>query len=92
MVACMVRNPAVTINGRTVIFPVEMPSGSYLEVNTSNDCVLYGPKGEVIANVSPQGPIPMLSAGENQVQFSPEAAAGPAPRVRLTVSSHGQPL
>jgi len=92
MVSCTVRNPAVTINGRTVVFPVEMPSGSYLEVNTSHNCVLYGPKGEVIANVSPQGPIPLLSAGENQVQFSSEAAAGPAPRVRLTVSSYGQPL
>jgi hypothetical protein len=92
MVACTVRNPAVTINGKTIIFPVDIPSGSYLELNTSSDCVLYGPKGEVIANVSPKGPIPTLSAGENQIRFSSDAAAGPVPRVRLTVSSHGQPL
>jgi hypothetical protein len=92
MVACTVRDPAVTINGKTVVFPVEMPSGSYLEVNTSDDCVLYGPKGEVIARVSPMGLIPLLSAGKNQIRFSSEAAAGPAPRVRLTVSSQGQPL
>jgi hypothetical protein len=92
MVACTVRNPAVTIDGKTIIFPVEMPSGCYLEFNTSSDCMLYGPKGEVITNVSPKGPIPVLSAGENQIQLSSDAADGPAPRVRLTVSSHGQPL
>lgn len=92
MAACTVRNPAVTINGRTIVFPVEMLSGSYLELSTSNDCALYGSKGELITNVSPTGPIPMLSAGANQIQFSSDAAGGPAPRVRLTVSSHGQPL
>jgi len=92
MVACTVKNPAVTINGKTVILPVEMPSGSYLELNGSNDCVLYGSKGEVIASVSPKGPIPLLSAGQNQVQFSSDVAGGPAPRVRLTLTSHGQAL
>jgi len=92
MVACTVRNPAVTINGKMIIFPVEMPSGSYLELNTSSECVLYRSKGEVIANVSPKGPIPLLSAGENHIQFSSDVADGPVPRVRLTVSAHGQPL
>ena len=92
MVACTVKNPAVTINGSTVVFPVEMPSGSYLEVAARHDCVLYGPKGEVIANVSPKDPVPLLSTGENQIRFSSEATAGPAPRVRLTLRPQGQPL
>lgn len=92
MVTCTVRNPAVTINGKTIVFPAEMPSGSYLELNTSSECVLYGSKGEVIASVSPNGPIPLLSPGANRIQFSCDAADGPAPRVRLTISSHGQPL
>jgi len=92
MVACTVRNPAMTVNGKTVVFPTEMPSGSYLELNASGDCMLYGPKGEVIANVSPRGAIPLLSAGENQIQFSCDAVEGPAPRAKLTVSSLGQPL
>jgi hypothetical protein len=41
MIACTVRNPAVTINGKTMVFPVEMPSGSYLEVNSGKDCALW---------------------------------------------------
>ncbi len=92
MVACTVKNPAITINGQTIVFPVEMPSGSYLELGTSGDCVLFGSKGEEIARVLPKGSIPLLSAGSNQIRFSSDAADGPAPRVRLTVSSHGQPL
>ncbi|MCU0918062.1 MAG: hypothetical protein MUC88_26395 [Planctomycetes bacterium] len=92
MLSCTVKNPAVTINGKTVVFSAEMPSGSYLEFTSGKDGTLYGPKGEVMANVSPEGPVSLLRAGESQIQFSCDAAAGPAPRVRLTVSAHGQPL
>jgi hypothetical protein len=92
MVACTVKNPVVTVNGKAITFPVEMQSGSYLEFNTVNDCVLYGSKGEMLAKVMPDGPIPVLSAGENQVRFSCEAVDGPAPRVKLTVIAHSKPL
>jgi hypothetical protein len=92
MVPCTVKNPAVSVNGKTLVLPVDMPSGSYLEFNTSSDCVLYGSKGEMISQVSPEGEIPLLSAGENQIQFSCDAADGPDPRVKLTVTSHGRPL
>ena len=51
-------NPTVTIGGRTITFPVEISSGSYLELNSPTDCKLFGPKGEVLAEVKPQGPLP----------------------------------
>jgi hypothetical protein len=92
MAACTVRHPTVSVNGKSVVFPVEMPSGSYLEFKTSRDCMLYGSKGELITQVAPEGEVPLLSAGENQIQFSCGAADGPAPRVKLTVISHGHPL
>jgi len=57
-----------------------------------NDCVLYGSKGEVLAKVVPEGSIPVLSTGENQIRFSCDAIDGPAPRLKLTVISHGEPL
>ncbi|MEK6756584.1 MAG: hypothetical protein AABZ02_10585, partial [Bacteroidota bacterium] len=82
----------VTVNGKAIIFPVEMQSGSYLEFSAVNDCVLYGSKGEVLTNVVPDGSIPALSAGENQIRFSCDAVDGPAPRLKLTVISHGEPL
>ena len=92
MVTCTVKNPVVTVNGKAITFPVEMQSGSYLEFDAVNDCVLYGSKGEMLAKVMPDGTIPVLSAGENQVRFSCEAVDGPAPRVKLTVIAHGEPL
>ncbi|MHC4226991.1 MAG: hypothetical protein ACYSW0_06140 [Planctomycetota bacterium] len=92
MVACTVKNPVVTVNGKALTFPVEVQSGSYLEFNAVNDCVLYGSKGEVLAKVSPEGSITVLSAGENQVRFSCDAVDGLVPRLKLTVISHGKPL
>jgi len=87
-----VKNPTIAVNGKTIILPVEMPSGSYLEFDPGNDCVLYGPKGEVTTKVTPDGAIPELSAGENQIRFSCDAVEGPAPRVKLTIVSHSEPL
>ncbi|MDP6507016.1 MAG: hypothetical protein QF886_25545, partial [Planctomycetota bacterium] len=92
MLACRVKNPQITVNGKTLILPVEMPSGSYLEFSGGKHSVLYGPKGEVIDKVLSDGEIPVLSAGENQIRFSCDAVDGPAPRVKLTVISHGEPL
>jgi hypothetical protein len=92
MVACTVKSPTIAINGKAIILPVEMTSGSYLEFSGGNDCVLYGPKGEVITKVTPDGAVPVLSAGENEILFSCSEAQGPAPRVKLTAISHGKPL
>ncbi len=69
-----------------------MQSGSYVEFDGANGCILYGSKGEIIAKVKPEGEVPMLSAGENEVKLSCDAAGGPAPRMKLVVISHGEPL
>jgi len=92
MVACTLKNPTITINGKTIVLPVEMRTGSYLEFKENNDCVLYGQKGEVLAKVTLDGEIPALSAGENHIRFSCDTVDGPDPRVKLTVISHGESL
>ncbi len=90
MVACTVRNPRIAVNGKTIILPVEMRSGSYVEFGGDNDCVLYGARGELISTVKADGAIPVLSAGENQIGFSCGEADGPPGRVKLTVISYGE--
>jgi hypothetical protein len=92
MVACTVKNPKVIVNDKTIAFSVEMQSGSYLEFKSENDCILYGSKGEIVSRVTPDGDIPVLSAGENDIRFSCDSADGPAPRLKLTIISHGEPL
>jgi len=92
MVGCVVKNPVIVVNGQSVILPVEMPSGSYLELSGGNDYVLYGSKGEPLRQLTASGVTPVLSAGENQMRFSCDPVDGPAPRVKLTVICHGEPL
>ena len=92
MVACIVKNPVVTVNGKAIVLPVEMQSGSFLEFDAGNDCILYGSKGKMITKVRPDGAVPVFSAGENKIRFSSNAVDGPAQRVKLTVISHGEPL
>jgi len=92
MLTCTVKNPTLMINGKMLTLPVEMQSGSYIEFRTGEDCILYGPKGEVVTEVTPHGTIPVFSAGENQIRFSCNTVDGPAPRVKLTVVSYGKPL
>ncbi len=92
MVACTVKNPALSVNGKAIVLPVTMQSGSYLEFDAKNDCVLYGTKGEMITKVMPEGDVPLFLTGENEIRFSCDAAHGPAPRVKLSVISHGKPL
>jgi len=83
-------NPTVAVGGATVRFPVEMRSGSCLEFRSASDCKLYGPKGEVLAEVSPQGDAPELAPGENEVSFTCESLPESSPRARVTVIRYGE--
>ncbi len=92
VVANTLRNPAITIGGTTITFPVEMESGAYLEFHAMDDCHLYGPKGEHLAKVQPQGPVPSLNAGDNNIAFQAECDEGLAPRARVVLITAGDPL
>jgi len=92
MVPCTVKNPVLTVNGKAISFPVEIQSGNRIEFDGGGVCTLYGPKGDTLAQVRPGGEAPLLLSGENRLEFSCDSAAGPAPRVKVTVISHGDPL
>jgi len=87
-----VRNPSVTIGGRTLVFPVEMESGSYIEFNSPTDCKHYSKEGGLIGDVTPQGDVPQLTAGTNEASFRCEPTGDVRPRARVTVISQGDPL
>jgi len=86
--------PAITIAGRTIVFPTEIETGCYLEFRTMADCKLYDPQGKLIREVQPQGEVPVLGAGENLVTFSCETSEGAdvSARAYVTVISEGKPL
>ena len=85
-------HPTLTIGTRTIVFPVELESGSYLEFHPSTGCRQYGPKGELQEEVIPQGETPNLASGENQFEFSCAPSASGRPRARVTVFSQGEVL
>jgi len=92
LIKARLTNPAVTLNGRTVTFPVTMESGSYLEWTAPDDCKLYGPNGETLADVKPQGDPPTLEPGENQVEFHCGTGTPATPRARVTMIAQGDPM
>ena len=85
-------NPAITIAGVTMVFPVELTSGNWLEYNGSEGCTLFGPKGEVLSKIVPSGGLLTLRPGRNEVQFSCKFGQGPSPRIKVTVFAKGEEL
>lgn len=84
--------PAVTIGKTRIVFPVEIESGCYLEYNSHVDCKLYGPQGQLLRSVTPEGDAPQLAAGSNQVRFEGTAAGGASARAHVSVMTLGDPL
>jgi hypothetical protein len=87
-----VKDPALTINGMTIVFPTELSSGGWLECNGPDDCILYGAKGEMLGRIAPSGRLPMLQPGPDRLQFSCAPNNGPGPRVRVTLFTQGEEL
>lgn len=89
VVKTKLRNASITVNGATITFPAEIETGSYLEFRSPSDCQLYGPAGERICAVTPQGGVPMLASGANQVRFACDPLATVNPRANLTLVTRG---
>jgi hypothetical protein len=83
-----ISRPSITVAGRTIVFPVDIESGGYLEFSGPDDCRLYGPKRELIREVKPEGELPILETGLNQLIFRCEPA-GVRSRANVTVITHG---
>ncbi len=92
LVKARLRNPRLTVAGKTIVFPVELESGGYLEFKAPLDCKLFGPDGTLLREVKPEGDVPTLSPGENGVAFACEAPPNCSPRARVTITTAGDPL
>jgi hypothetical protein len=92
MVSGNIENPSIMIGGEKIVFPVRMESGMYLEFWSADDCKLYGSKGELLTEVTPEGTIPYLTKGNNEISFSGERSKQINQRVQVTIISEGNPL
>jgi hypothetical protein len=92
MVPTSIENPSITINKETIVFPVKMESGMYIEFNSVSDCKLYSSKGEFIKDIPIQENIPILQQGSNNISFVCNGSKEINPRMQVTVISEGAPL
>ena len=92
LVKAKIRNPRVTVGGRTLLFPGEIESGSYLEFNLPGDCKVFGTDGNLLREVKVAEDVPVLEPGKNQLQFECDRDPGINPRVRITTITFGAPL
>jgi hypothetical protein len=92
LVKTRLRNPKVMLGGKSLAFPTEIETGCYLEFRSVSDCKLYGPKGELLSEVKPEGEVPALESGDNPMEFQCEALPGVSPRAYLTTISRGELL
>jgi hypothetical protein len=92
LVKATIRNPRVTVGGRTLQFPVAMASGGYLEFLKDEGCKVYGQDGKILQDVKVEGDIPELGEGGNTLRFDCDSDAKVSPRVRVTAITTGDPL
>ena len=90
--AVTLHNPAVEIGPHRIVFPTDLPSGSYLEFESESDCRLYDERGKPIGRVRPQGKRPLMAAGDNRVTWTCEGLEGYRSRANVTLISHGMPF
>lgn len=85
-------NPRLVVNGQSVVFPVELEPGAWIEGDSPAQCIHYGPRGEPRGRIVPDGPWPMVRPGVNTVEFGSADSSAPNSRARVTMFLQGEPL
>ncbi len=86
------RNPSIEVASQRIVFPVTLESGCYIEFNSMSDCKLYDERGAMVQQVQPQGEVPDLAGGKNEVKFTCGSTQHYNPRATVTLITHGKPL
>ena len=86
------KNPSITIGRQTIVFPVELMSGDWLEFASMSDCKFYNADGTVIREVKPVGGTPRLAAGKNRISFNVRAMSGSGARTKISIVKQGLSL
>jgi len=81
-------NPSITVGNKTIKFPAELESGSYIEFHSMSDCRLYGGNGELIGNITPVGEVPIIEKNNN-IRFGCESANT---RAKVTIIGKGDAI
>ena len=87
-----VRNPGLTLNGKSITFPVTIEPGWYLEYAGRDPARIFDANGFLQAEVMPVGPPPQLTAGNNSLRFFCDRGPDFGETVEVTPITRGKPL
>ena len=85
LVETTLRQPRLRIGNATVTLPMDMASGEYIELESDGDCRLYSSTGELSNHCQLPDAVPLLSAGENDLEIAFECTATVPARARVSV-------
>ncbi|MDD4870207.1 MAG: hypothetical protein PHR77_06570, partial [Kiritimatiellae bacterium] len=86
------KNPSLKINGQTLVVPVTMKSGDFLELENSGLCLHYNDAGDLQARIRPSATWPTMRAGDNTVVFDCERPQGVSARAEVILNTFGTPF
>jgi len=86
------RNPTISCGDLSVQFPVELPSGHYLEWFPPEPAKHFDARGKLLGTVQFEGEVPIVNPGENRIRFTCEIADGGPRRAEVTLILEGEPL
>lgn len=86
-----VQSPGLEAGSQKLTFPVTLKPDEYLELDWAGQCRHFGPNGDVLGQIKPQGSL-RLASGEQSLRFTCTQNATTSPRAEVTVSLRGSPL
>jgi hypothetical protein len=87
-----VSNPSLTVNGKTIAFPVTLAPDCTLEYNGAGAAKVFNPNGFPGGEVLIKGGIPEVKPGENEVKFMSDTDTRYGQTARITLITRGEAI
>lgn len=85
--ALPLRDPSITINGKTLTFNTELQPDQYLVFKPEDGiCKLYSANGFALRDVKVEGEIPTIEKGVNQVRFNCKTASNLSQKAKVKIT------
>ena len=85
-------NPGLTVNGKSIIFPVTLEPGWYLEYEGDGPVRVFDPNGFTKAQMEPRGGAPTIRKGNNKVTFFCDREKDHGETAKCALVTRGEPL
>ena len=87
------KDPALTVNGKTLTLPFTLASGDFAELEPDGLCTHYNDRGDPLASIRcGMGDSPMLHSGPNTLLFSCVPPSNVSARAEVSLNAFGMPF